>query len=771
MVRNEFYNKRAQNHYKTEVIYNESRLTADEIIDVIWNFTETYKKNIHAHKAIREAECLAVQYPASMLGVMDNDLFVGRYDTLPVLFCQQVTPLPNTGIGYSLREDWITHLKEENDLSKEQLNKLDKITEYWHTRHIKQLFYNSCTAEENSYRPYYHYTVGPGAGFALFRIAGVFLDYEKLVNLGLNGLIKEIEFYKTAYSNVDPDLYEGYKRAVMVVIDTVRFYINLVEKMEKEETRPSRKKELNEMAAVLRRISTDKPETFREALQLAYLYTAVCGAREYGRMDVYLGDFYAKDLKAGRITEEEAIQLLESLWRIMIARELVTDDRIILGGSDRRNEKNADQFAMIAMEASRRVRDIVPQLTLRCYNGMNPRVYEKALDTIGEGTTFPILYNDDVNIPSVMNAFGVSEEEAEKYVPLGCGEYCIDHSHICSPNAAINLLEILLCTMQNGVENMTGHKLTPDQGNLCDFETFADLWTAYSKNVEFYMRMTAEQVGRLYRITADECAMTLLSPLYDDCLKRGRALLDGGVRGLDATVELYGLVNTSDSLLAIKKLVYDDKRISAKRLLDALNADFKGFEDERRMLLSVPKFGNDLYEPDVMMERVHEQASFAAMAQSGKYGLGRYLMVNINNNVNTLWGRWTPASPDGRLCGKPMSNGNNPSSGMDTNGLTAFLNSILKARADIHGGIVQNMKFSKEMFTDKRDELEAILRTYFQNGGTQAMLTVVGREELEAAREHPENYTNLIVRVGGFTARYVELDDDVQVEILERTLY
>ena len=265
--------------------------------------------------------------------------------------------------------------------------------------------------------------------------------------------------------------------------------------------------------------------------------------------------------------------------------------------------------------------------------------------------------------------------------------------------------------------------------------------------------------------------MTLLSPLYDDCLKRGKALLDGGVRGLDATVELYGLVNVADSLLAIRKLVFEEKKIAPKQLLDALDANFEGYEAERRMMLEVDKFGNDLEEADALMERVHEHASFAAMAQSGKYGLGRYLMVNINNNVNTLWGRWTPASPDGRKCGAPMANGNNPSPGMDTNGLTAFLNSLLRARTDIHGGVVQNMKFSKEMFTEKRDELEAILQTYFENGGAQAMPTVVGREELEDARRHPENYANLIVRVGGFTARYVELDDDVQLEILERTLY
>lgn len=770
MVINEFYTKRLVNKHETKVIYNKSRLDAHEIVALVGKFTETYKQHIHSHKAIREAECLAVQYPASMLGVMDNDLFVGRFDTFPVLFNQQVTPLPNTGLGYTLREDWIKDLKETGDLSSAEKELLDNAIHYWRPRHTKQKFYNTCSYEAKQYMPYPHYTKGPGAYFTLFRVAGIYLDYAKLLRLGLPGLIDEIELFGKAHPE-DPGLFEGMKRAITVVIDTVCFYYNMVKDMSEQEENAPRKQELKDMTEVLLRISSEPPESFREALQLAYLYSAICGAREYGRMDEYLGDYFVRDLEQGRLTEEEAVALMESLWRIIISREQITDDRIIIGGPDRKNEHNADRLALAIMEASRRVNDIVPQLTLRCYKGMNQDIYKKALDMLGEGCTFPMLLNDDVNIPAVMKVFGLTHDEANEYLPLGCGEYTVNHSRISSPNAAINMLEVLLCTLNNGRETMTGHQLVPDRGNLIDFSNFDELWHAYVNNIEYLMRITAEQTGTLYKVLARECALNFITPLYDDCLRRGKALLDGGVRGLDAIVEVYGLVNTSDSLVAIKRLVFEEKRISAERMLEVLNNDFEEADLEHRMMLDVPKFGNDLSEADDMMAKVHEHVSYAAMAQSGKYGLDRFLIVNINNNVNTLWGRWTPASPDGRRRGKPMSNGNNPSSGMDVNGLTAFLNSLLRARVDIHAGVVQNMKFSKEMFCRKRGELEAALEAYFEKGGAQAMPTVVGREDLENARKTPEKYGNLMVRVGGFSARYVELDDDVQREILERTLY
>ena len=770
MIINDFYNKRKGNRfYQTDVIYSKSRLSNEEKINVMWDFTEAYKAHSNSHRAIREAACLEVQYPAMMLGVEANDLFVGRFDNFPIHFSPQITPLPDTGVGYAFREGYALALLEDSELSEEARQKLEQLIRFWRVRHTKQKLYDAMPEEETRYLPYRHYTKGPGCFYPLFRIAGIFLDYEKLLSLGLQGLIDELKSRQG--SSDDKELYEGMIRSIRVVIETCYFYASLCDEMAAEEPDEKRQVELHEMTRICRKLATAAPQTFREALQLMYLYSSICGAREYGRMDDYLAEFYAADVQNGILTEEEAVRYLVSLWRLMISREHVTDDRIIIGGAGRKHPENADRVAMLCMKASGITKDIVPQLTLRMYRGMNPEVYQKALELIAAGTTFPILYNDDVNIPAMIRAFGVAPEDAREYLPLGCGEFTFNHQRICSPNSCINLLEVLSGTLHGGKEPMEGKTITPGSGDLTTFRSFEELWQAYLSNLEYFMELTAKQSAREYRLVGKECALNLLTPLYDDCLKKGKALLDGGIRGLDAAVEVYGLVNTSDSLLAIKELVFEKKLIPPQRMLDALDADFEGYEKERAMMLAVEKYGNDLEAPDAMMRRVHESASYLAMGQSGKNGLNRYLIVNINNNVNTLWGRFTPASPDGRKKGTPMSNGNNPSSGMDQNGLTAMVRSLLQARTDIHDGVVQNFKFSHEMFQGNPSRAQQILEVYFEQGGAQAMISVVGREELENARKHPEKYGNLIVRVGGFSARYVELDDDVQLEILERTLY
>jgi len=242
------------------------------------------------------------------------------------------------------------------------------------------------------------------------------------------------------------------------------------------------------------------------------------------------------------------------------------------------------------------------------------------------------------------------------------------------------------------------------------------------------------------------------------------------VRYLGGTIETYGNTNTADSLTAIRKLVYEEKRLSLERLREMLQSNFAGFERERKMLLGCPKYGNDDDAADEMAVRVHEHVCNYARGCAEKAGLSSYLVVIINNSANTVFGRYTGASADGRLSGEPMANANNPAGGMDKNGITAMLNSLVKLDNTLHAGAVQNMKFTKEMFTRYRAQTEALLLVYFQKG-QQAMLNILDRGTLEDAMAHPVLYPNLIVRVGGFAARFIELERKVQEEIVSRTLY
>jgi pyruvate-formate lyase len=274
-----------------------------------------------------------------------------------------------------------------------------------------------------------------------------------------------------------------------------------------------------------------------------------------------------------------------------------------------------------------------------------------------------------------------------------------------------------------------------------------------------------------YKHAAMDNAYLLTSILMDDCLPRGKGIFDGGIRYLGGTLETYGNTNVADSLVAIKQLVYERKLLSLDQLRSILKADFDRYGKEWKWMQDCPKYGNDEEVADSMYRRVHEHICRVTAAQAARVGLDTYLVVIINNDANTVMGTFTGASPDGRRAFTHLNPGHNPSGGADRNGPTACLNSLVKARTDIHAGAVQNMKFSKELLQKHRPEFEALLDTYFHNGGAQLMLTVVSRGELEDAQKHPELYPNLMVRVGGFSERFVNLPRETQNEILSRTLY
>lgn len=775
----EHYTTRTAESYEGyDTIYNnEPRLNFSELLDHMETFTQVYQSCKNDPPAIREAKCFDAQYPQMLLGIMPNDLFCGRADIFPLGMNAQYI---NSEWGFVMNFQWFEEKIQDPEVTEEDKERLEKLRDFWSDHTSTRRFLAEMDPEDRVYMVTGGVTDGrtldlegqPHAASALQRVAGIFLDYEKLLSLGLPGLHSLIDEKEKQHPENDANFYEGIRMSLRTVEKVLLWYAGQARELAGREENPSRRADLEEMERICRKLVHEKPETFREAIQLVILYTLLDGAREWGRMDDYLGPYYVRDLQKGILDEEEAIRLLTSFWRLMIVKEQVTDDRVIIGGLGRKHPEEADQLAMVIMEVSRRVRDIVPQLTLRMYEGMDPALYQKAMDCLGEGTTYPMLYQDENIIPGIQKVFGVSYEEAKRWMPLGCGEFTIDHRIIASPNSILNLPNVLWGTINGGYDATDQYRLTPNTTTLADYDSFEDLWQAYCSNIEFLSDVSARNHSRGYAIIAGDMSLNLHNLLYDGCLDAGKSVISGGTVKCGGSDEIYGLVTCSDSLYAIKTCVYEEKKISKETLLAALKADFSGYEEIRAMLLDVDKFGNDLEGPDNMMQAVHEQVSFATMELSGKYfGLDCFGMVNINNRDNTTHGRNTGATADGRHAGVYLSNANNPTSGMDKNGVTAFINSLLKARNDIHFGVVQNMKFSKDTFNRMRDTvILPVMDSYFGRGGTQAMISVVGREGLENARKEPEKYANLIVRVGGFSARYVELADDVQLDILNRTL-
>lgn len=735
------------------------------MFDLELAFTETYKLHRESLAAVREAECLKVLLPGMIHPLQEGDLLAGRIRYPLAGF----SPEPG-GFGYYCNEQETLNLMGRHPIAPEVTQRVYEMIEFWRLETTTAKTRAAYPERVRDALPSEDWFLKPGIAFPLYRLALSSLDFDKLLDLGIPGLRREAIRLSRKTDDMEASWFGQAGLAVLETLtDSCRTYAAQIRaRLEVDKTDFS---ELERLADALEALPERAPETFLEAVQLFWLYAVQSGTHNYGRLDEFLGTFLTDDLEAGRISEAEALRLLQSLWRLIAAYENQFNNRVFIGGKGRKNEEAADRFALLAIEATRTVISNQPQLSLRFYDGQNPLLMEKSLSCLGEGRTFPILYNDDVNIPAYARALGVGEDVAVNYMPYGCGEYTLYHASIATPSGVINLLQCLEVTLHNGCNPAGGQPCGLATGEISDFHTFEDIWEAYSRQLTYHIEALALQEKIEYDVAGREAAFLLPSLLFDDCLKRGKPLLRGGAFHLSGTLETYGNINTADSLTAIRKLVFEDRVCTLKELVAACDANFAGYEELHRKLVAAPKFGNDDADADAMARRVHEHICKTTSAQAKVVGLDSYFAVIINNQAHVILGRNTIASPDGRKCGEAMANAVNPSPGRDINGVTAFLNSIVKLDPSIHAGAVHNMKFSRGVFNRDRPKLKALLAGYFRQGGTQAMITVLDRRDLEAAMREPEKWGHLMVRVGGFSARFVDLAPEIQIEILTRTLY
>lgn len=708
-----------------------------ELILYAEEFTKVYLNA--SDKYAREAACLELQLSRALLPMRQDDLIAGRIKELPIGMLPQV----GCGVGYYIDEARFEAICVDNELSQSERSSAAQLLSFWRKESTRSKLIKEYPSEWLDIFVHNVPYDTPTSAFGLYRISGIQMDPTRLLENGISGMVDLVRSQK----DKAPLFYSALESALMLMSKVCLRYAQEAEARGRAD-----------IAENLRATSWEKPSNMWQAMQLSYIFITLSGAWNYGRMDKYLGKYLKADIKSGELTEESALELIMNLWSLIEERNNYFDSRVILGGSDR--GEGADEFAMLAMEATRRRKGIVPQLTLRCYTGMDGRLYDKALEVIGEGTTFPMLYNDDINVPAVANAFKVDLKTAQDYVPFGCGEYVLYNKSMGTPSGTLNMLHTLNETIYGRYSDIFEKA-----------ESFEEFYHGYLERVRVIIECLAAQEKLEYDVCGRECPFLFFSLAFDDCIERGKAVLEGGLYHLGGTVETYGNVNTADSLTAIKALVFEKGVISKGELFEALKTDFKGDEALRKLLLEQPKYGNDDQTADSILVRVHSDVCNIIRDSAAKAGLDSYLAVVINNELNTTFGEATGASADGRRANTYMANANNPTGGMDKNGITAMLNSIVKPDINIHAGAVQNMRFSREMFGSMLPKLKGLLRAYFENGGAQCMITVLSRGELEAALEEPEKYQSLVVRVGGFSARFIDLQKSVQRELISRTLY
>jgi pyruvate-formate lyase len=761
-------NKEKQAHIPAQVDVNHKIpiiKSLDEQLDIMELYTSTHHTNKDKPKPLQESACLSVLYPTLFRPIENEDIVIGRLDSLAVGF-GSVTSVGGVG-HYGLINKLEDLKKDASDL---QCTRIDGLIEYWNENDTREIFYKQYVKQDILGRfvdPNYPVDITA-------RLSGMYLNYQTLIDHGISGL-KSLVLNKLNLSSDSKAkaLYESFLDILDLVVVSFDYHIDLIQEELKNTTSATRVKQLKRVEVALTNIKTDKPQNMIEAIELTWIYSLMAGVVNYGRIDDLFGPFLVKDLADGLYDQDEAVDIIASYFKLIESRRTTVNGRVIVGGKGRIHPEEADVFCLVSMDSIIKNKDTEPQYTLRVSDDMNQEVYDKALDTIAAGTTYPMLLNDDINISAVSKAMGINLVDAQQYVPFGCGEYVISGKSVGTPNVVTNLLKLLTISTNGGIDpwdlknKSDGIVLkTPNE-----LHSFSEVFEQYKRLINHYVDISAASQAGSYQVMNGLCSFTMVSLLSDSCLDNGRAVLDGGIKYLGGTNEMYGNANAADSLTAIKTVVFDHKSFTLSEVVDAAARNFESDHDKniQKALLNAPKFGNDDASADDVAVELHEHVCNEVRNSAARYGLDSYLVVIINNQTNTDWGRGTAASYDGRKKGMYMAPGNNPQSGADKNGPTAMLNSLSKLVCDIHAGSVQNIKFEQKMF-EKRNIISSLFKTYFDQGGNQLMVTVVGKEELQDAFNNPEKYPNLVVRVGGFSAKYVRLDRDVQLEILNRTL-
>ena len=732
-----------------------------EQLEIMEAYTDAHRRFSDSTRERREVECLKVLYPRMFRPIEPQDLFAGRLDFLPIGFgC--VTSVGGVGHYCVFRK-----LRQfQAQLPDEVKPRVDALYNYWLDHDVKTQFNREMIVDD---------TMGMfiDTAFPLIataRLSGMMLDYPKLIENGVPGMRGILEKHISA--KPDNEFYKAGLECMDILCDSAEALRKDALKQMDGADEP-RKRQLTAIAESLANIQNRAPETFVEALQLFWLYALLAGVINYGRLDDLLGPYLAADLKSGRLTESEAYDYIKSLWTMIENRRTTVNGRVIVGGKGRKHPEEADVFMHIALKVCKDCRYVEPQFTLRIDKTTTDRTWDEALDALGAGATYPTLYNDEVEVPAVAYGMRVDGKTAEWYVPFGCTEFVIQGQSTGTPNICINLLKLLTIYMNDGIDPVDG--LRKDAGAVIrpleGYSSFEDFYNGYKALLDIYLDKSAEAQYYSYGVMNRNVSFLFNSLLTDDCIERGKALLDGGVRYLGGTCEIYGSINTSDSFEAIRELVFQKHKYSLRQIHDAMLADFKGYELLRRDCLACDKYGNDLDTADGLANDLYEFYAKGVRDRGIKLGMQYFLVVISNNQLNTEWGNATAASPDGRLSGMYLNPANNPQGGANVNGPTAMLNSLARFDAKYHAGSVQNIKFSPALFNENREIIKALFKTYFDRGGCHLMVTIVSRGELEDAMVHPEKYPDLIVRVSGFSAVFIELPRNVQEELLSRVLY
>ena len=800
--------------------------------------TESYKETEGEPIITRRAKAFAHILHNIPIIIRDNELIVGS-STIAPRGCQTFpefsyewleaeldTVAPRTADPFEIAEETKAELKEADKYWKGKTTS-ELATSYMAPEAIKAIEHNIFTPGNYFYNGVGHVTV----------------KYWEVLETGFEGIMekaqKELDGCSVGDGNYarKSHFLEAVILSCKAVIDYAGRYAKLAQEMAAQTSDPVRKQELFVIAENCSRVPAKGAQNFYEACQSFWFVQQLLQMESSGhsispgRFDQYMYPYYKKDMEAGTITREFAQELMDCIWvklnDLNKCRDAASAEgfagyslfqNLIAGGQNKEGEDVTNDLSVMCIQASMHVHLPAPSLSVRVWNGSPHEFLIKAAELTRTGIGLPAYYNDEVIIPALQNR-GLSLEDAREYNIIGCVEpQKAGKTEGWHDAAFFNMCRPLELVFSNGMDK--GEMVGIPTGDVTQMKTFDEFFDAYKKQMEYCISLLVNADNAIDVAHAERCPLPFLSCMIDDCLKEGKSVQEGGAVYNFTGPQGFGIANMADGLFAIRKLVYEDKKVSMKELKEALawnydkgldaqsagdmtemimkamqkagrNVDastaegllktFMGmkpgeqktqrFKEIHDMIDEVPKFGNDIPEVDYFAREVAYTYSKPLQKynnpRGGKFQAGLYPV-----SANVPLGGQTGATPDGRYAHTPVADGVSPSAGKDVKGPTAAATSV--SRLDhfiVSNGTLFNQKFHPSALSGREglEKFVALIRGYFDQKGMHMQFNVVDRQTLLDAQEHPEKYKHLVVRVAGYSALFTTLSRSLQDDIIRRT--
>ncbi len=800
--------------------------------------TESYKESEGQPIIVRRAKAFSHILRNIPITIRKDELIVGSATKSP-RSCQV---FPEFSYDWLEKEfDTVeTRSADPFYISEDNKKILRDVYKYWKGKTTSELA-TSYMADE-TIKAMEHNIFTPG-NYYYNGVGHVTVKYEKVLEVGYEGIIEEVK-EELSKCNVADDDYakrSHFLKSVIQSCEAVIVYANryaeLALNMAKQCNDNVRRNELLEIASNCARVPAKGARSFYEACQSFWFVQMLLQVESSGhsispgRFDQYMYPYYKADIESGKITKEFAQELMDCIWVKLNDLNKVRDagsaegfagyglfQNLIVGGQDAAGIDVTNDLSFMAIESSMHVMLPQPSLSIRVWNGSPHELLIKAAKLTRTGIGLPAYYNDEVIIPSLLNR-GLTLADAREYNIIGCVEPQkagkTDGWH---DAAFFNMCRPLELVFSNGYDK--GELVGVETGDVTKMETFEEFYDAYKKQMKYCIELLVNADNSIDVAHMERCPLPYLSSMVDDCIKRGKSVQEGGAIYNFTGPQGFGVANMADSLYSIKKLVFDEKKVTLAEYKDALENNYgRGLSLERveeltrevikklendghtidaeviaqvsatialdsldnhkkakydkllEMIDEVPKFGNDIKEVDQFARDVAyvytRPLENYKNPRGGQYQAGLYPV-----SANVPLGAQTGATPDGRLAHTPVADGVSPSAGKDLFGPTAAANSVAKLDHGIaSNGTLFNQKFHPSVLAG-RTGLEAFvnfIRGYFDQKGSHIQFNVVSRDTLIEAQKNPEKYKTLVVRVAGYSALFTSLSRSLQDDIINRT--